>query len=421
LPFKCNNYIVDELINWDDVDNDPVFTLTFPQKQMLASNNYEAISALIKKKATKDEVKQAAQEIRNSLNPQPAGQLSKNVPELEGVKLTGIQHKYKQTMLFFPANGQTCHAYCTFCFRWPQFTGVEAWKFAMRETELMIEYIKRKPEITDVLFTGGDPMIMSAKMLGTYIKPLINAGLPNLKTIRIGSKSLSFWPYKFTQGTEADDILKLFESIVNKGIHLAFMAHFSHPVELSTPVVQQAIQRIRSTGAIIRTQSPILRHINDAPDIWADMWKKQVALGCIPYYMFIARDTGAQEYFAVPLVRSWEIFREAYQNVSGICRTVRGPSMSCTPGKIQILGVSEIPGLNGNEKVITLRFIQGRNPDWAAKPFFAEYNDAACWITDLKPAFGEKKFFFEEASVDNFSTDFFENDCLANMNISEFM
>ena len=120
-------------------------------------------------------------------------------------------------------------------------------------------------------------------------------------------------------------------------------------------------------------------------------------LSLIPYYMFIARDTGAQHYFAVPLVRAWEIYRKAYQSVSGICRTVRGPSMSCTPGKVQVLGVTDIQG----EKVIMLRMIQGRDPDWVQKPFFAEYNNQAIWLDQLRPAFGKEKFFFEEEEHEN--------------------
>jgi hypothetical protein len=108
--------------------------------------------------------------------------------------------------------------------------------------------------------------------------------------------------------------------------------------------------------------------------------------------MFVARNTGADHYFSLPLVGVWELFREAYQSVSGICRTVRGPSMSCLPGKLQILGVNEI----GDEKVFTMRFIQGRNPDWVAKSFFAKFDNKATWCTDLKPAFGEEKFFFQD-------------------------
>ena len=65
--------------------------------------------------------------------------------------------------------------------------------------------------------------------------------------------------------------------------------------------------------------------------------------------------------------------------------------MSASPGKVQVLGVADA----GGEKVIELRFIQGRNPDWVHRPFFAQYNENATWLNQLKPAFGEQKFFFE--------------------------
>jgi len=174
------------------------------------------------------------------------------------------------------------------------------------------------------------------------------------------------------------------------------MTHFNHPVEKSTEAVKEAIRRVRKTGAQIRTQSPIMRNINDSADVWAEMWRMQVNQNCIPYYMFMARDTGAQHYFSVTLVEAWRIFQDAYQRVSGVCRTVRGPSMSCMPGKVQMLGVSEIP-INGKKtKIMTLRFLQGRNPDWVDRPFFAEYDPKAEWIDHLVPAFGQEKFFFEE-------------------------
>lgn len=391
LPFKTNNYVVDELINWYDVPDDPMYTLTFPRREMLQPDHYNKIENLINSGASPHLIQNAVNEIRLELNPHPSGQLD-NIPSLNGIKLNGIQHKYRETVLFFPSQGQTCHAYCTFCFRWPQFVGMDELKFAMNESKSLIDYLKIHTEVTDVLFTGGDPMVMSIKYLNNYFLPLLSDELKHIQTIRIGTKSLSYWPYKFVSDQEADEVLQLFETIVKCGKNLAIMAHFNHPVELQTEIVKTAISRIRSTGAQIRTQSPVLNHINNDPDLWAEMWRKQVNLNCIPYYMFVERDTGAQHFFALPLVKAWEIFREAYQKVSGVCRTVRGPSMSAGPGKIQILGVSEIQ----NEKVFVLRFIQGRNPDWVAKPFFAKYNENAIWWNDLQPAFNEENFFFEK-------------------------
>ena len=393
FPFKTNNYVVEQLIDWKNIPNDPMFVLTFPQKDMLKPKHFNKMANAIRKGLDKKDIQKIANKIRLELNPHPAGQMEHNVPKLkDGTKLYGMQHKYKETILFFPSQGQTCHAYCSFCFRWPQFVGISELKFAMHEIDLLVQYLREHPEVTDVLFTGGDPLIMKTKLLASYLDSLLDAKLPNLKTIRIGTKALSYWPYRFISEEDADDLLELFERVSASGIHLAIMAHFNHPVELSTDAVKQAIIRIRKkTGAQIRTQSPLLRHINDDPKIWAGMWQKQVALGLIPYYMFIVRDTGAQHYFGVPLVRSQEIFRDAYQIVSGLARTVRGPSMSATPGKIQILGVAKI----GKVKAIVMRFLQGRNPKWVQRPFLAKYDGGAIWIDGLKPLEGEK-FFFEK-------------------------
>ncbi len=391
LPFKTNNFVVDHLIDWDRAPDDPLFILTFPQREMLLPHHYEDIAKLMKGGADNTTIRETANRIRMELNPHPAGQVSHNLPTLEGETLDGMQHKYRETVLFFPRQGQTCHAYCSFCFRWPQFVGLSEFRFASREADRLVAYLQANPQVTDVLFTGGDPLIMSVHHLAEYIEPLLTADLPNLRHIRIGTKALSYWPYKFLADGEAEDLLALFRKIGDCGKHLAIMAHFNHPRELEPEPVRQAIARVRETGAIIRTQSPLLAHINDDPVLWTEMWNTQVDLGCIPYYMFVARDTGAQHYFAVPLVRAWEIFREAYQRVSGLCRTVRGPSMSANPGKIQVLGVSEAQG----KQVIVLRFIQGRNPDWIHRPFFAEYDAQATWLSELKPAFGENEFFFE--------------------------
>jgi len=399
LPFKANNYVVEQLIDWNNIPNDPIFVLTFPQKEMLKPKHFEQMAETLKKGADKKEIAEVANEIRLQLNPHPAGQLELNVPQLkDGTKLYGMQHKYNETCLFFPSQSQTCHAYCSFCFRWPQFVGMDDMKFAMHEGEQLVQYLREHPEISDVLFTGGDPMIMKAKMFATYVDFLLESDLPNLRTIRIGTKALSYWPYKFLTDDDADIMLETFKKVTNKGLNLAIMAHFNHVVEQSTGAVKIAIRKVRETGAQIRTQSPLLAHINDDADMWAEMWRQQVQLGCIPYYMFVVRDTGAQHYFGIPLVKAYEIFRQAYKQVSGLGRTVRGPSMSATPGKVLIDGVTTI----NSKKVLSLRFIQGRNPEWVQKPFYAEYDENAIWLDDLKPAF-EDKFFFEDELAEKYS------------------
>ena len=388
LPFRVNNYVVNELIDWNNIPNDPIFRLTFPQREMLKTEHFEQMRALIVKEASTAEKRVLAAKIQASLNPNPAGQKTHNIPELEGSAVQGMQHKYRETVLFFPSQGQTCHAYCAYCFRWSQFVGIKDIKFASNDIDRLIAYLCAHPEVTDVIFTGGDPMVMKCRVLEKYIKPLLE--LENLKTIRIGTKSLAWWPYRFTTDKDSDDLMRLFETVVASGKHLAIMAHSSHPRELQPKVLEQAVKRIRATGAIIRTQAPIIRYVNDCSKVWESLWQRQVELGMIPYYMFMERDTGAKNYFKLPLATALKVFQQAYSGLSGIARTVRGPSMSCIPGKILVDGIVEI----GGKPLFVLKFLQARKQAWSNRVFFAEFDEEACWMDDLRPAFGAKEFFF---------------------------
>ncbi|WP_416391018.1 KamA family radical SAM protein [Alloalcanivorax xenomutans] len=389
LPFRVNEYVIEELIDWDKVPDDPIYQLTFPQKDMLAPEHFERVANAMRS-GDKDTLNQAIAEVREALNPHPAGQMEHNIPEVDGERINGLQHKYDETVLFFPSQGQVCHSYCTFCFRWAQFIGDNDLKIAAKEAGQLKKYIQAHPEITDVLITGGDPLVMKTKNLRAHIEPLLE--LEQLRTIRIGSKALTFWPYRFVSDNDANDLLDLFREVTAAGKHLALMAHYNHWKELEPSIAREAIRRVRATGAQIRAQGPLLAHINDNADDWARLWQTQVELGVVPYYMFVERDTGARHYFEVPLAKAWRIYRDAMKQVSGLARTARGPSMSSHPGKVEIQGVTEIHG----EKVFVLRFIQGRNPDWVQRPFFAKYNGEATWLNHLEPAFGEEKFFFED-------------------------
>jgi KamA family protein len=396
LPFRVNNHVVEQLIDWSNIPDDPLYQLTFPQPEMLRLPDYARMLSLVRRGASSDEVRAAARRIQFTLNPHPAGQLELNVPKVGNEPVPGLQHKYRETVLFFPAAGQTCHAYCTYCFRWAQFVGIDELKFANREGHALAEYLRQHPEVTSVLFTGGDPMVMKTSVLRRYVEPLLDPSLEHVESIRIGTKATAYWPYRFVTDPDADDLLRLFEEVRESGRHLALMAHYSHPRELMPDVAQEAVRRIQNAGATVRCQAPLIRRVNDSADVWAEMWRKQVRLGAVPYYMFVERDTGPKNYFEVPLVRAWEIFVEAYRQVSGLGRTVRGPSMSATPGKVLISGVASVRG----EDVIVLRFLQGRNPDWVGRPFFAKYDPNATWLDDLEPAFDEDRFFFEEESDD---------------------
>jgi KamA family protein len=317
-------------------------------------------------------------DIRSRLNPHPSGQLQLNVPVENGTELPGMQHKYRETVLYFPGQGQTCHSYCTYCFRWAQFIGDADLRFAVSSPEALIDYLHRHPDVHDVLVTGGDPMVMSTSRLRSHLEPIL--AVPTVRTIRIGTKSVAYWPQRFVSDGDADDVLRLFEQVVASGRNLAVMAHFSHPRELGTDLAQQALQRIRATGAVVYCQAPLIAHVNDSAAVWNELWRAEVAAGAVPYYMFVERDTGPQEYFKVPLARAVRIFQEAYRQLPGLARTVRGPVMSATPGKIAVDGV--LDGTDGS--FFQLRMLQARNPELVGRPFRAHYSTSAAWADELE-------------------------------------
>jgi KamA family protein len=391
LPFRVNDYVLNQLIDWSDIPSDPIFQLTFPQAEMLEHADFLRLHDLLRTGAHPEALQSRARKIQMRMNPHPAGQMELNVPSVGGKKLPGCQHKYRETLLFFPSAGQTCHAYCTYCFRWPQFVGIERLKFAMHETDLLVRYLRGHPEVTDVLVTGGDPLVMNNTLLRRNIEPLLGEGLEHITSIRIGTKALSYWPYRFTTDRDADDLLRLFEDVRRSGRQLALMAHFSHPRELGTGVVRDALRRVRDTGAVVRCQAPLIRHINDDSEVLAEMWREQIRLGTVPYYLFIARNTGPRSYFEVPLAKAFEMFSDALARVSGLARTIRGPIMSAAPGKVLVDGITTVDG----QKLFVLKMVQGRDPTWVNRVFFARFDPRATWLDQLEPGIGKREFFFE--------------------------
>jgi len=389
LPFRVNSHVLDNLIDWTNIPDDPIFQLTFPQREMLRPEEYDELQAVVDRGGA--DLTRLVWRIRHRMNPHPAGQLTHNVPTLDGEPVEGVQHKYRETVLFFPAAGQSCHAYCTFCFRWPQFVGMNELKFDARSTRQLVAYLHRHPDVTDVLITGGDPLVMNTRSLADYIEPLLAPDLEHVQTIRIGTKALSYWPQRFVTDRDADDLLRLFERVRVAGKNLALMAHFDHPNELEPQMTREGLRRIANTGTVVRMQAPIIRHINDNADAWVRLWTLGVRLGAVPYYMFIERDTGPNEYFRVPLARAYEIFQTAYRQVSGLARTVRGPCMSAFPGKVLIDGIVRIDG----QQCFAMQFLQARDASKVRRPFFAKFDRNAHWLDDLTPASDADRFFFD--------------------------
>ena len=90
LPFRTNKYVMDELIDWTNVPNDPIFNLVFPRSGMLEEDEFNEVRDLVRNEAAKPEIDAAVERIRNRLNPHPAGQMTHNVPHVDGEPIPGL-------------------------------------------------------------------------------------------------------------------------------------------------------------------------------------------------------------------------------------------------------------------------------------------------------------------------------------------
>jgi len=217
LPFRVNRYVIDELIDWSRVPEDPICQLTCPQPGMLAAADLARVRELMVRDADKQVPDSTVRALQRSLNPHPAGQMELNVPRLHGRPPSGMQHKYRETVLFFPGAGQTCHTYFTYCFRRAQFVGIDELKFASRQAGDLADYLREHQEVNGVLFTGGDPLVVRTQVLRRYLEPLLAPDLDHIDSIRIGTKAPAYWPHRFVSDPDADDLLALFEQVRRAG------------------------------------------------------------------------------------------------------------------------------------------------------------------------------------------------------------
>lgn len=328
--FRANDYYL-ELIDWNDPD-DPIKQLIIPRIEEL--NDWGKLDA--------------SNEARYTVS-------------------QGVQHKYPDTVLLLC--NEVCGAYCRYCFRKRLF--MDENDEVTKDVSAGIAYIAAHPEVTNVLLTGGDPLLMSTRRLREIIEAL--SKIEHVRIIRLGSKMPAFDPFRIVNDADLRDLLGK-HSTPRQRIYL--MAHFDHPRELTDAAVEGLDTYIR-LGVICVNQCPLIKGINDDPAVLSEMYKKLSWIGCPPYYLFQGRPTEGNEPYEVPIVRGWEIFREALRHGSGLARRARY-CMSHETGKIEIAGVDEAH--------IYLRYQRARDPRLRGRYMVYQRNDTASWLDHLTPA-----------------------------------
>jgi KamA family protein len=281
----------------------------------------------------------------------------------------GVQHKYPHTVLLLC--NEVCGAYCRYCFRKRLF--MDDNDEVSNDISEGLAYIAAHPQVTNVLLTGGDPLLMSTRRLTEIIEALRN--IPHVRIIRIGSKMPAFDPWRVLSDQPLQELFRT-HSTAEQRIYL--MAHFDHPRELSGVAVEGIDACIRN-GVICCNQCPMIRGVNDDPAVLTELFQRLAAVGCPPYYLFQGRPTAGNEPYEVPIVRGWEIFTEALRHGSGLSRRARFV-MSHETGKIEIMAV--------DERYIYTRYHRAKSEDLRGRFMIFRRNEDAYWLDDLEPAEG---------------------------------
>ena len=367
IPFKTNDYIISELIDWKAVPNDPVFRMNFPEPKLLHETDLATMRQLYLSNSDSAIVDATCQQIQHRMISALRSDTHRGIPFIDGKPAIGIFHNFAHAVFLFPDIICSCFAHCNYCMRWVKQIRT-APQFTYRDPEYPVSYLKFAKSASDVIFSGGDAFNASAGNLRRYVDPIIK--IPHLRTIRFSTRVLSWRPTRFTTDSDADSLLRLLDDIASSGRHVAVMAHLCHPAELSTPTVERAVSRIRSTGAVIRGQGTLLKQVNDSPETLASLWHREVQLGIVPYYLFLESQEGMKPIYKNSFKEALTIFKKAYAQVGGLEKTVRGPVLNTSAMKLL---VDDKITVNGTEQLL-LKCLHSETPSEIGKKAIAPLN-----------------------------------------------
>ncbi len=215
----------------------------------------------------------------------------------------GIIHRYPDRVVFLVSN--RCAAYCRFCMRKRRVaTGAP---IEWPTLQAGIDYIRSATEVTDVILSGGDPLLRTDTQLEWLLAGL--HAIPHVTTIRIHSRVPSTLPQRITPALTA--ILKRFAPLyVN--------THFNHAAEV-TPQAETACRRLVEAGIPLGCQTVLLRGVNDTPAAMQDLMRRLVAIRVKPYYLHQMDPVAGTAHFRVPIREGLAIMRSLRGHISGMC------------------------------------------------------------------------------------------------------
>lgn len=231
----------------------------------------------------------------------PAG-LADPLDEVAHSPVKNVIRAYRDRIAFCVNN--ECALYCRFCLR-KRMVGDEEWSMKKRELEDGLAWIRRKPEIRDVLLTGGDPLTFGDDRLGWLLGEL--RAIPHVEVLRLGTRLPVTLPFRVT-----DALCRMLE----KHHPIWVNTHFNHPREL-TPEAAEACDRLSRAGIPVGNQSVLLRGINDDVATMKALCEGLVRMRVRPYYCYQAQLLEGTAHFRVPIEAGMALFRSLRGRTSG--------------------------------------------------------------------------------------------------------
>jgi lysine 2,3-aminomutase len=201
----------------------------------------------------------------------------------------GLTHRYTDKALFLPLD--TCPVYCRFCTR-SYAVGVDTeevekthFKVDEERWQRAFAYIASRPELEDIVVSGGDAYNLRAEQVEAIGTTLL--GLDNIRRIRLATKGPAVMPQKILTDTEWIDAVTRVVDLGRK-LHkeVVIHTHFNHPNEI-TGITQRAMLRLFERGITVRNQSVLIRGVNDDPETMKLLVKRLGHLHVHPYYVYV--------------------------------------------------------------------------------------------------------------------------------------
>lgn len=281
-------------------------------------------------------------------------------------KGNGILHKYPYSALIVAT--EYCSMYCRHCFR-KRLVGLPNDK-TVENFQNAAKYIAEHKEITNVIISGGDPMMLPTKVIAKMLEALKD--IDHVNYVRIGTRTPVVYPLRYFD----DELIGILRDF-NQHKTLYIPTHFNHANEI-TDLSEEAVRRIRSAGITVNNQTVFLKGVNDTVKNLEDLMNGLVRIGVNPYYLYQCMPVSrVRHHFQVPLKRGVDIVSEAKRGLDGYAKRFKF-IMGHDIGKIEICG--------RKDDILVMSQIHSRpeHPEEASRILMGHLTEKAGWLEDLE-------------------------------------